>query len=172
MNTLNNGITKVPANKNYFKNKQYFNESLLKVIDTAAIYEEKYSYHSFEKDFTPINNNKWYSTNNLVSIYRFYSNGCINLFFLRNGYEIEKNDLNPEYNGYRGVYYIDNKENIELELFTILGYGLTPLYGIDAIKLEIRGDTILMKRLHTPTSITVYTKKELPKEYLIYKADW
>jgi hypothetical protein len=172
MNTLNNGRTKVPANKNYFKNKQYFNESLLKVIDTAAVYEEKYSYRSFEKDFTSINNEKSYRTDGWTSIYKFYSNGCVNYFSFKNGYEIEKNDLNPEYNGYRGIYYIDNKGNIKIDEFVIVGYGFTTLYGMDAMKVEIRGDTILTKRLHAPTSIRVYTKKELPKEYFQYKSDW
>jgi hypothetical protein len=172
MNTLLDDSTKIPADKNYFKNKKYFSVSLLDKIDTAVIYKEDYYYSSNKKDFTPIDNKKWYSTNNRVSIYKFYSNGCINLFFFRNGYEIEKNDLNPEYKGHRGVYYIDNKGNIKIDKFVIVGYGFGPLYDINKSIVKIKGDTLLIKYFSNLTSVDVYVKQKIPKEWLIYKADW
>lgn len=38
---LENGISRVPANNKVFKNREYFDASLLKIIDTTKLYVEE-----------------------------------------------------------------------------------------------------------------------------------
>ena len=170
MNTLSNGRTKVPAENNYFKNKKYFSVSLLEKIDTAAIYVEAYSYRSSKEDFSPVNNEIARRTDGWYSVYKFYSNGCLNSFYFENDHEIKKEDIDPEREGDRGVYYLDDRNNIIIDQFVIVGYGFRPIYGIDKNIIKVKGDTLLIK--NDLTRVNVYVKRKIPEDWLIYKADW
>jgi len=175
MKTLPDGITDVPVNnRDYFKNKKYFSLFLLKKIDTAAIYVETYSYRSFEKDFSPFNNKISHRGDGWRNVYKFYSNGCMNLFAFKDDYEIKKEDIDPERGGLRGVYYLDDKNNIKTDFFGITGYSFicTRLYGVNTRIIEVKGDTLLIKNPSDLTFVEGYVKRKIPEDWLIYKADW
>jgi hypothetical protein len=164
--------TRVPVdNSKFFKNKILFDASLLSLIDTTAIYEEQYSYKTENKNsFDKINNKKEYRGDFWYSIYKFYPNGGVNYFAFEDNYTIKPEDLNPSYNGYRGVYYQENSL-IKMDLYIEIGEAIQ--WGMSTRILKFEGDTLRVKRIvKASRMVTVYVKKKLPKEYLIYKADW
>lgn len=160
---LQNGITKVPYDKKVYKNKSRFNKELLKIIDTAAVYEaysEKYNI------LTRLDN---HPENSFYGVYRFYANGCFNLFYFERDIIQKENDFNPNYRGYRGVYYKEGDE-IKSDLFSIANdWGWT---GKLNESLIFKGDTLYVKRDKSRGNIEKYVKRKLPAEYLKYKADW
>jgi hypothetical protein len=147
---LENNRTKVPKNKDVFSNKKKFNTNLLSVIDVKSVYKE-------------IANQNQYN-----GIYKFYSNGNLNWFFVEKNLIPSGSFFDPKINGYRGVYYYE-KEKIKVDLFAeINGMGK---FGIITKTLRFAGDTMRVindKSGHTQT----YLKVPLPKEYQEYKTDW
>jgi hypothetical protein len=108
---LKNNRTKVPFKNTFFKNKVLFNKSLLSRIDTNAIYIEEDQYKSSSDSFKKTEDFKdfGYLKDNYIGAYKFYSNGNVNYFVLNANYEIIKqNDLDPNFRGSRGVYYLKN----------------------------------------------------------------
>ncbi|MDR3328392.1 MAG: hypothetical protein LBT04_09875 [Prevotellaceae bacterium] len=147
-------------------------KDLLHLVDTAAIYVEQYSYETKNKNsFDRQNDKNIYRTDYWYGMYKFYSKGEVNCFFFEDNYNILPKDLNPEYKGYRGVYYRENSV-IKMDLFIVVGEHIQ--WGMEANILKFEGDTLLVKRIVKldPRKVTVYVKRKLPKEYLIYKADW
>ncbi|PQL94406.1 hypothetical protein C4S76_05920 [Apibacter adventoris] len=170
---MEDGRTQVPINTaQVFKNQQFFDRSLLCIIDTNAIYVEQYYYRSKNKNsFDKQDNRKGYRSDFRYSIYKFYPNGGVNLFAFKDDYNIKPEDLNPLYRGQRGIYYKENG-SIKMEIYTVVGEYIQ--WGIGTMELKVKGDTLLVKRTVKldPHAVTVYIKKKLPPEYLIYKADW
>lgn len=97
--TLSNGITKVPAKPEVYKNKTKFDNPLLMSIDTKSIYEE------FDQRYHVLQRSNTHTGTSIYGAYRFYANGTFNLFFLDGDKPLEPTNFNPEHNGYRGVYY-------------------------------------------------------------------
>lgn len=164
---LGNKITKVPIDDNAFGNKNKFDLSLFDNIDTSVIYEEYNT--TFFIGSKPIDVLALYNYQNpdkFYEAYKFYNNGCFNLFILNRDDTISKETFNPNFNGYRGVFYRDNGI-IKADLFTrTTGIGKM---AIITEKLKFIGDTLFVKeRIDTK----VYIKRKLPLEYFDYKADW
>ena len=174
VNILDDKITAVPIDNGIFKNKNLFDKSLLNSIDTTAIYVEDCNFESSEKDFKN-ENNKVYHTRDYHNVcYVFYSNGCVNRIsaYGKDYFDILKTeDLDPMKTGYRGVFYKKNNQ-IQMDLFTIVGYNFKREYGINTSIIKIKGDTLFRKSKFDMKTVTVYLKKKLPKEFLIYKPDW
>ena len=78
------------------------------------------------------------------------------------------NTFNPNYDGYRGVYFGQDNQ-IKYNLFAETnGVGwIGKLTGT----LTFRGDT-LYENLDTSVGIHIYVKLKLPKEYLNYTVMW
>jgi hypothetical protein len=169
--TLENNITSVPFENKVFKNKYLFETKCLKGIDTAALYKEEYGYVSAKNSFKNNNENKYYQSSSSRSYYKFYKNGQINYFLFRDFDEVTLSSINPNFDGQRGVLYSEKNE-LKLDLFTIVGYGYGREYGITCQIIRIQGDTIFEKSIKNLEYVTVYVKKKLPKEFLIYKPDW
>lgn len=171
---LDDQITAVPIDNKVFKNKLFFEKSLLNKIDTTAIYISEYSYQSNKENFKKRDNKIYKSRDYHNACYKFYGNGCLSYF---SAYDVDfydsvkVNDLNTSINGQRGVYYIKDNQ-IQMDLFTIVGYNFKREYGINTSVIEIRGDTLLRKSKFDLETVNVCVKKKLPKEFLIYKPDW
>ncbi|PAM92703.1 hypothetical protein B4N84_21465 [Flavobacterium sp. IR1] len=174
VNILDDKLTAVPIDDRIFKNKNFFDRLLLNSIDTTAIYIEDCNFESSEKDFKNVNN-KVYRTRDYHNIcYVFYSNGCVNLIsaYRKDYFDVlEVEDLDPLKTGYRGVFYKKNNQ-IQIDLFTITGYNFKREYGINTSIIKIKGDTLFRKSKFDMKTVTVYLKKKLPKDFLIYKPDW
>jgi hypothetical protein len=104
---LEDGITKVPADENYFtKNyREKFKVAKPDSVETGVLYVESYYIDT---------NNKWFRTGGTYSqppsALLFYENGCVNDF--SNG---KNSKLNPEISGYRGMSFIKKgKKLIEI----------------------------------------------------------
>jgi hypothetical protein len=70
------------------------------------------------------------------------------------------------------MYPIDNQYNIPL--FCGLHNFFFNALRVDISKsiVKVKGDTLLIKDFFDLTSVDVYVKQKIPKEWLIYKADW
>lgn len=120
---LSNKITVVPVDNKIFKNKIFFDSNLLEKIDTISIYKEEFGYQCLESNFKRINNLNEYHSDSFRSYYKFYSNGYVNSFLFKNFEEVKLSDINPDYDGQRGILYRKQNE-IRLDLFTITSYTL------------------------------------------------
>ena len=162
-------VTDVPINISAYKNKEKFNPTLLKVIDTSVVYEEFDAAKKMRVSLDYCTSCRGYS------IYKFYSNGCFNVFFFNRNSALPVNEFNPFYSGYRGVYYT-NENKIQFDLFAEIDQRQHT--GKITGTLSFRGDTLFVKQndirgLNATTyPIEVYVKKKLPIEYFIYKANW
>jgi len=161
--TLQNGRTKVPAKSDVYKNKDKFHKSLLTLIDTAVVYEE------FNKQYNILQRLDNHIETSFYGCYRFYPDGRLNYFVLNRNKPSDLNDFNPEYRGYRGVYYSEN-DKIRFDLFA----EIDDMQNIGKITgtLIIKGDTLYVMRDVDKRYIDIYIKRELPPGYLDYKANW
>lgn len=160
--TLQNGKTKVPKKSSVYANKSKFEVSLLSIIDTTVVYEEfdidKKILLRYDNDITT----KFYG------IYRFYSDGYFNLFIINREDVLDTNSFNPEYRGYRGVYYKEDNQ-IRYDIFTIineLGH-IGKLSGT----FKISSDTLLVNR-DVNKYPRMYIKRVLPSSFLNHQANW
>ena len=167
---LNNKTTAVPFDNNIF-NKNIYDRNFLTIIDTVALYKLEYGFVTSKNSFKASTKNRYYSSSSNIAYYKFYKNGCVNLFSFHNQDSITINSLNPELNGQRGIVYKKNN-GLKLGLFTIVGYGYGPEYGIVGSTIIIKDDTIFEKKDKNIEYINVYIKQKIPKEFLIYKPDW
>jgi hypothetical protein len=154
---LKNGYSKVPANNEVFKNKMYFEKSILLQIDTTVIYEEYKTnyYKGFEKQPD--------------ILYRFYGNGCYNLFHLdRNKPELTKEMFDPNYAGIRGVLY-KKKEKILGDKYTQIGQSGRQL-GMQTDELTFNGDTLIVELEHVHKDI--YIKRKIDPNLPNHNAKW
>lgn len=169
---LEDGLTKVPSEDDFFKNKHMFHNQILKHIETDVIYVEEYSYLSKDNDFQRKNEKLEVATGGQYkTVYRFYKNGCVNLFTINQLEDFTLNTFNPDYRGSRGVYYLKNNY-VNVDFFGVKGYFLGKDYGVLSKKIKIEGDTLLIKSNSEKNYIQVFSKQRIPNEYLKYNADW
>ena len=153
---LNDGYTNVATNPKVYKNKKYFDNSVLEKIDTAAIYEEVTI-----KGYDDPNTN--------YGVYRFYSNGRYNLFHLNRDNKILTPDLfDPTINGWRGILYKEDGK-IFGDLITQTGE-IRWAISRQTQEFLVNGDTLIVtvKNLHS----NVYLKRRVPNYLLNHTADW
>ena len=108
---LKNGHQKAPTNSKVYKNKIYFDKSILDQIDTTVIYEQyNTGFYIGGKPVNVLSRLNHQDPNSLYAVYRFYGNGLFNLFHLdRQKQMLTKEMFDPSYTGWRGVLY--KKEN-------------------------------------------------------------
>ena len=168
---LNNGYSKAPTNPKVFKNKLYFDKSILVQIDTTVIYEEYNTnyYEGFEKQPNVLARLNYKNSNTTYGVYRFYGNGCYNLFHLdRNKPELTKEMFDPTYTGWRGVLY-KKKTQILGDKFTQVGQMGWQL-GKQTDIFTFNGDTLVveLKNVHK----YIYIKRHVDNKLLYHNADW
>lgn len=168
---LKNGFTKVPARPDFFKNKIYFDQSVLSKIDTDVIYEQfddnYYTNYTKQEDTLARLNDK--SVYHGYTVYRFYSNGCFNAFYLRKDKpELEKDMFDPDLSGWRGVLY-KKKNRILGDTFTQLS-GVRWVLGIKTQEFRFSGDTLYVyfDKIHKHT----YLKRVIDTHLLKHEANW
>jgi hypothetical protein len=168
---LKNGFSKAPTNPKVFKNKVYFDKSILAQIDTTVIYEEYNTnfYEGFEKQPNALARHNYKNPNTTYGVYRFYGNGCYNLFHLnRNKPELTKEMFDPKYTGWRGVLY-KKKNKILGDIFTQVGQMGWQL-GKQTDIFTFNGDTLVveLKNVHK----YIYIKRHIDSKLLDFNADW
>jgi hypothetical protein len=166
---LKDGITQVPVDTDVYANKIGFDKSLLDCIDTEAIYEE------FDHQYIVLNRLDNHIETSIYATYRFYPDGRFNVFILDREMALDSNTFNPEFNGYRGIYYKENGK-IRYDYFSSiseLGY-----IGKITGTFKFNGDTLYVKRDDTKGinktihPVNIYIKRQLPLYYLDYKSNW
>ena len=143
---LKNGYSKAPTNPKIFKNKVYFDRSILAQIDTTVIYEEYNTdyYEGVEKHPDVLARYNYKNPNSTYGVYKFYGNGCYNLFHLdRNKPELTKEMFDPTYTGWRGVLY-KKKNKVVGDIFTQVGQMSWQL-GKQSNQFTFNGDTLIVE---------------------------
>ena len=168
---LNDGYTKTPSNPRVFKNRIYFNKSVLSSIDTNAIYEELQTnqYNGFEKQENILARHNYQNSNTVYGVYKFYGNGNFNLFSLdRTKPELTAEMFDPALTGWRGVLYT-KKNKILGDIFTQTGQ-MNWQSGIQTYEFSVVGDTLFVefKNLHKYT----YVKRKIATSILNHNANW
>jgi hypothetical protein len=168
---LKNGFSKAPVNPKVFKNKVYFDNSIMTQIDTTVIYEEYNTnyYEGLEKQPNVLARHNYKNPNTTYGVYRFYGNGCYNLFHLdRNKPELTKEMFDPTYTGWRGVLY-KKKNQLLGDIFTQVGQMRWQL-GKQTDIFTFKGDTLFVevKNAHK----TIYIKRYIDSKLLDHNADW
>lgn len=159
---LLNNTTRVPSDTNVYKNKSKFDISLLSVIDTLAVYEE------YDRNYNILKRTDNHIENSIYGVCRFYSNGCMNEFFVDRKTVLTPNEFNPLYEGKRGVYYKENNK-IRSDLFAEIDQQQHT--GKLMATLTFSGDTLYIKRDNLSYT-DIYIKRKLPLEYFKYKTNW
>lgn len=160
--TLQDGITEVASNPKVYSNKVKFLRSELGSIDTLTIFEE---YNTFEKILERYN---YKQARSHYGAYRFYGNGCFNYFILdRKDTILSTKMFDPNYSGWRGIYY-KNKNKIKGDLSNqISGMGEI---GKLTMSFEFKGDTLFVSAKNRDRE--VYIKRYLPISVLNRQANW
>ncbi|GEM_PF-1594476 len=127
---LEDGVTRVPVSFDKIKakkqkNHHFFSQDLLYEIDHLT--KGNKDYH------IPDEKDKW-NKNYSKTYIRFYKNGNLNLFVVLNN---ETLNLDPNYNGKRGFYYISDSGEIIMFIYHKNGewniswnYGYNKYFGI------------------------------------------
>lgn len=159
---LLDGITKVPIDEKSYLNKIKYDSTMQKYFDVNCIYEEYDQGHSMPSRLCQEYEYPLYSA------FKFYSNGCLNLFFLEKRKELLDINLDPNYAGYRGVYY-EEEGVFRIEFFGVVD----ELKSLGKIKgtLTVKGDTLISytDNLKYPK---YYIKRKLPDTFKKYNAKW
>ncbi|MFY9242118.1 MAG: hypothetical protein WAO74_03740 [Polaribacter sp.] len=168
---LKNGYSRAAINERVYKNKKYFEKSILRDIETQIIYEEYNK--TFYKGNKPINvlaRKNYENPYSYYQVYKFYDNGNFNLFILnRKEPELKSNMFDPEFTGWRGVLYSENNK-IKGDLITqISGTGTI---GVIKQTFEFKGDTLFIDRKGNSFEKRVYIKRKVPIELLKNNAEW
>ncbi|MHA3789519.1 hypothetical protein ACX0HA_15010 [Flavobacterium hauense] len=163
---LSDGITKVPRDATFF-DKQYrdkYNVSMPEGADTTALYVERY-YVGFGGEVFEQGKDR---EGQLLSVIKFYPNGCVNEFFIGNNQLEQLPELDPEVRGYRGVSFVKKNERV-----LDMAVPINELYhlGIKSNKIEIKGDTlvVLNSRSNSEYIYIKYKNKQIQNKY---KAVW
>jgi hypothetical protein len=172
---LGDNITKVPLDNIIFNHKQQLSK-VSKDIDTLVLYEKftKYGYVPSNEGLPKkikINLPERLNFKNprgVYETYRFYENGCVNFFILVKGDSLTKEELNPQFSGYKGIIF---KLNDEIAIDSYVQAGEMGNHGISRKFVKILGDTLIITG-KGETYSEYFIKRKIPKEWLIYKADW
>lgn len=168
--TLLDNATAVPKNLKVYENKVKFSPSMLNSIDTAVVYEEfNVDKNLLERLIICNDCHRKYLS------YKFYPNGCFNVFSFWKDSLLSVGKFNPNYSGVRGIYYLEKNE-IRYDYFSAIdqSYNIGKITGT----LTISGDTLYVKRDDrkginaTSYPVRIYIKQKLPPEYFVYKANW
>jgi hypothetical protein len=159
---LLNNKTSVPSDINAYKNRSKFDVSLLNIIDTSVVYEE------YDRNYNILKRTDSHKENSIYAVCRFYSNGCMNKFFIDRKTVLTPNEFDPLYAGKRGIYYKENNK-IRFDLFAEIDQQrhIGRLTGA----LTFNGDTLYIKR-DDLSYREIFIKRTLPPEYFQYKANW
>jgi len=161
---LKDGVSEVPSKPEEYQNKIKFDKLLVNFFDTTVVYEE---FDEYNNKLSRLNINE---PRTHYSVYRFYSNGCFSIFILNRNDSLEMDSFNPEYTGYRGIYYLEKGQPVYEEFVPA-----DEMRTVGRIKgkFTFRGDTLVAKR-KGPSNVypTILVKRKVPAKYLEYKANW
>lgn len=163
---LGDGITKVPKDAAFF-DKQYrgkYNVNLPEGADTTALYVERY-YVGFRGELFEKGKER---EGELLGVYRFYPNGCVNSFSIANNELDRMPSLDPEVRGYRGVSFVKKGERVLDMAVPVNGLGHL---GVRSLEIEINGDTLIVADSRA-RSKNIYLRVKNKQLQSGYRADW
>ena len=166
---LKDGFQKASANPKVYKNRLYFDKSILNQIDTTVIYEAyNNSFYIGDKPVHVLSRLNYQDPNTFYAVYRFYENGCFSLFYIdREKQVLSKEMFDPDYTGWRGVLYKKGGK-IKGDLCTqVSGTGQI---GVITETFEFKGDTIFVNAKNKWDYI--FIKRKIPGELLTFRATW
>ena len=159
--TLLNGITKVPVEKSKYDNKSKFNVNLVSTVDTNVVYE---AFNTYKGILSRLDD----EANSFYGAYKFYSNGYFNLFILKKHARLNSN-MNPEYEGYRGVYYEEDGK-IKYDLYSLVNQHQT--LGRSSGEFIFKQNRLYIVGPGKNNYNDLYLKRELPEDFIYYKPNW
>jgi hypothetical protein len=163
---LKDGVTKVPSDPEFFNThyRNKFKVSLANDIDTDAVYIERYYVDNQGKLFEQAKTRD----GELLSILKFYQNGCVNKFFIKNNDLQNLPLLDPTIMGYRGINFI-NKDQHMVDLVVPVNELYT--LGIKSLKIKVSGDTIYVDN-YKDRGKYIYIKYKTDETSKRYTPDW
>jgi hypothetical protein len=173
---LKNGHTHVATNPKVYKNRKYFDLSLMNQVDTNAIYEEFQNsyYKGFEKQPPILARLNLENPDRIYGVYRFYKNGCFSLFYLdRNEDNLTSEMFDPTISGWRGILYKKN-EYLKGDMITQTGE-LSSMIGKSTCHFLFNGDTLFVTREESSNpkyATKIYIKRKISTNLLRHNADW
>jgi len=167
---LKNGREKAAINPMVYKNRIHFDKSILNQIDTTVIYEEyNTTYYIGDNPVNVLARDNYQNPDTYYMVYRFYGNGCFNLFHLnRENSVLTKELFDPGYTGWRGVLYSENGQ-IKGDLITQISAG--GIIGKLTETFEFNGDTLIVTS-KTPTWKYIFLKRNISTDLLKFTAGW
>lgn len=94
-----------------------------------------------------------------MGYYRFYPDGFVNYFITDNDSDLNVRDFNPNRTGFRGVYYLDKKGKISIDLFTqTTGWGK---YSISKRTVTFSNDSMFVTQAGMNDSYRVFIKTKM-----------
>jgi hypothetical protein len=155
-------VTKVPLRSKVYKNRYLFDNKLCELIDTNTFY---YEYNTNVNCLERYNID---SKDNFYGVYKFYGNGNLNYFMIDKNKYLKNTDFDPDYGGYRGIYYSGDNE-IRFDIFVrINSWGW---FGKSEGSIYVRGDTLFVKKdvSHYPK---IYIKMDIDRINTFYRGNW
>lgn len=163
---LKDGWKKVPKyGVVYEEGLSKFNKQVLKLIDTNAVYLQLDIELNILKKDTDKFSDLYYGA------YRFYPNGYLNSFGLVRDSAFNKYTFNPDYTGFRGVYYQEDGV-IKAQKFATRGELRIFAAGLEEIK--VKGDTIYVRKYDNSYRnwYRKYLKVKVADSLINFKVDW
>ncbi|WP_207496753.1 hypothetical protein [Aridibaculum aurantiacum] len=166
---LKNGYQRAATNPKVYKNRIYFDKSILIQIDTSVIYEEyNTSFYVGDKPINVLSRLNNQDPRTTYAAYRFYGNGCFSLFHLdREKQILSKEMFDPTFTGWRGVLYSQDGK-IKGDLITQVSGG--GAIGVVSETFQFRGDTLFVHAKNRWDYI--FIKRKIPYELLNFHAEW
>jgi hypothetical protein len=160
---LKDGSTKVPRKPTFFKKDKNFDRTVFNTIDTSSVYKEIVSLRKdYMKPLRPFFINKY-------SIYRFYGNGCFNLFYSENNdTTFTAQEFDPNYTGWRGKLHLEY-DDLFGKIYMKCNYDSTS-YATDKYFFHFTEDTLFVRAGNDYGR--VYLKKKVSDSLLKTNANW
>ncbi len=162
-NELEDGMTDVPFNKDFFDKRYREKHEVINLnqVDFNAIYIESYS----------ISDNGIFDlrsgSNDFINGIKFYTNGCVSVFGIDKNKINDQRLLNPIVHGFRGMSYVKKKDTL-IDFYAPANSSYQ--FGKIKHKARVNGDTLFLTDRYD--IIDVYLKKQLTEKNLGFEADW
>lgn len=166
-NVLNDGMTKVPSEKNFF-DKYYKNK--YQIIQIKEKYLNSIYIESFYIDDEGRVFDVRQGSNSFIQGIMFYPNGCINSFSIDKNNLNNISTLNSETNGYRGIIFHREKDSV---MHIVCPIDENYRIGIEKKYFKIKNDSLLISSQNNfYSNYHIYIKKELDKKNFSFNANW
>lgn len=136
--------------------------SFYKVCDTASVYQ-------YDGEFTRDNSSSiYYVKHDYKNFYKFYKNGKVGYFGIDDNEKLSMEKMNPC--RFLNAYYGYNKKKNYILKRTVVSNS-NDIFDV-VFEIQFHKDTLKIISKENRNDIKIFLRKEIPKEWLIYKPDW